>query len=74
MKTLKTVALHILCWVLVLGYFYGGSLIEGTTLRASAFTISMNFIQIMEFYICYLWVYPRFLKKGKTPFLIGGSS
>ncbi|RQO71387.1 histidine kinase [Pedobacter sp. KBW01] len=72
MKTLKTVALHILCWVLVLGYFYGGSLIEGTTLRASAFTISMNFIQIMEFYICYLWVYPRFLKKGKTPFLIGG--
>lgn len=72
MKTLKTVALHILCWVLVLGYFYGGSLIEGTTLRASAFTISMNLIQIMEFYICYLWVYPRFLKKGKTPLLIGG--
>ncbi|SDE38221.1 sensor histidine kinase [Pedobacter soli] len=72
MKTLKTVALHILCWVLVLGYFYGGSLIQGITLRESAFSISMNFIQIIEFYICYLWVYPRFLKKGKTPQLIGG--
>lgn len=72
MKTLKTIAIHILCWVLVLGYFYGGAVIEGTTLRQSAFTISMNFIQIMEFYICYLWVYPRFLKKGKTLQLIGG--
>ncbi|WP_175632153.1 sensor histidine kinase [Pedobacter ghigonis] len=72
MKTLKTIAIHILCWVLVLGYFYGGAVIEGTTLRQSAFTISMNFIQIMEFYICYLWVYPRFLKKGKILQLIGG--
>jgi len=72
MKTLKTIAIHILCWVLVLGYFYGGSLIAGITLRESAFSISMNFIQIMEFYICYLWVYPRFLKKGKTVPLIGG--
>ncbi|WP_052266257.1 sensor histidine kinase [Pedobacter kyungheensis] len=72
MKTLKTVTLHILCWVLVLGYFYGGSLIQGITLRESAFSISMNFIQIIEFYICYLWVYPHFLKKGKTPQLIGG--
>lgn len=57
---------------MVLGYFYGGSLIQGITLRESAFSISMNFIQIIEFYICYLWVYPRFLKKGKTSQLIGG--
>lgn len=72
MKTTKVILLHILCWLLVLGYFYGGAIIQGVTLRGSAFTISMNFIQLIEFYICYLWVYPRFLKKNKTFQLIGG--
>lgn len=72
MKTIKIVSIHILCWVLVLGYFYGGAIIEGVTLRQSAFSISMNFIQLIEFYICYLWVYPKFLKKNKTLQLITG--
>ncbi|WP_025144627.1 sensor histidine kinase [Pedobacter jeongneungensis] len=72
MKTIKTISIHILCWVLVLGYFYGGYLIDGTTFTKAAFSISMNFIQLIEFYICYLWVYPRFLKKHKIPQLIGG--
>jgi len=72
MKKIKIISIHILCWVLVLGYFYGGAIIEGVTLRHSAFSISMNFIQIVEFYICYLWVYPKFLKKNKTLQLIGG--
>lgn len=72
MKVIKTISIHILCWVLILGYFYGGYLIDGTTLIKSAFSISMNFIQLIEFYICYLWVYPRFLNKHKLPQLIGG--
>ena len=72
MKTIKIVSIHILCWVLVLGYFYGGYLIDGTTFSKAAFNISMNFIQLIEFYICYLWIYPRFLKKNKLPQLIGG--
>ncbi|KQM72583.1 hypothetical protein ASE74_22810 [Pedobacter sp. Leaf216] len=72
MKTIKIISIHILCWVLVLGYFYGGYLIDGITFNKSAFSISMNFIQLIEFYICYLWVYPRFLKKNKVPQLIGG--
>jgi len=72
MKTTKTISIHILCWLLVLGYFYGGAIIEGVTLRQSAFSISMNFIQLIEFYICYLWVYPKFLKKNKTLQLISG--
>ncbi|SFA47177.1 Histidine kinase [Pedobacter suwonensis] len=71
MKTIKTISIHILCWLLVLGYFYGGALISGTTFTKVAFNVSMNFIQLIEFYICYLWVYPRFLKKGKVLQLIG---
>lgn len=72
MKTLKIISIHILCWLLVLGYFYGGAIISGTTFTKVAFNVSMNFIQLIEFYICYLWVYPRFLKKHKVPHLIGG--
>jgi len=72
MKTIKIISIHILCWILVLGYFYGGYLIDGTTFSKAALNISMNFIQLIEFYICYLWVYPRFLKKNKVPQLIGG--
>ncbi|MFC1225011.1 sensor histidine kinase [Pedobacter sp. BG31] len=72
MKTIKIISIHIVCWVLVLGYFYGGAIIKGITLRQSAFNISMNFIQLIEFYICYLWIYPKYLKKNKLPQLIGG--
>ncbi|ARS38629.1 hypothetical protein CA265_02605 [Sphingobacteriaceae bacterium GW460-11-11-14-LB5] len=72
MKTIKIVSIHILCWVLVLGYFYGGYLIDGTTFTKAALSISMNFIQLIEFYICYVWVYPRFLKRNKLPQLIAG--
>ncbi|MFD2582103.1 sensor histidine kinase [Pedobacter vanadiisoli] len=72
MKTVKIISIHIVCWLLILGYFYGGVLISGTTFNKIAFNVSMNFIQLIEFYICYLWVYPRFLKKNKIPQLIGG--
>jgi len=72
MKTIKIISIHIVCWVLVLGYFYGGAIIKGITLRQSAFNISMNFIQLIEFYICYLWIYPKYLKKNKLPQIIGG--
>ncbi|WP_343523698.1 sensor histidine kinase [Pedobacter sp.] len=72
MKTVKIISIHIVCWLLILGYFYGGVLISGTTFNKIAFNVSMNFIQLIEFYICYLWVYPRFLKKNTVPQLIGG--
>lgn len=71
MKRTRIVIIHIVCWLVVLAYLYGGALIKGVTLRQSAFDISMNFIQIVEFYICYLWVYPNFLKRDKIPQLIG---
>ena len=68
---MKTILIHIICWVLVLAYLYGEVLIKGVTLRQSAFDISMNFIQILEFYICYLLIYPFFLKRDKILQLIG---
>ena len=68
---MKTILIHIICWVLVLAYLYGEVLIKGVTLRQSAFDISMNFIQIVEFYISYLLIYPFFLKRDKILQLIG---
>jgi hypothetical protein len=67
----KTVAIHVLCWLLLLSYFYLGQLLESGS-SPSYFGYSMSFVQIVEFYICYLWVYPRFMKKGKLPQLAAG--
>lgn len=67
----KTIAIHVLCWLLLLSYFYLGQLLENGS-RLSYFGYSMSFVQIVEFYLCYLWVYPRFMRKGKLPQLAGG--
>lgn len=64
--------IHVLCWVLVLAYSYGGYLLKLTSFYDVAFELSMSFIQIIEFYVCFLWVYPNFLKRGKSLQLIGG--
>ncbi|WP_316832898.1 sensor histidine kinase [Pedobacter aquatilis] len=73
MKKTKTVFIHLICWIALLTYFYGGALIRGVTFKQAAFDISMNFIQIVEFYICYLWLYPSFLKREKAFQLIIGA-
>ncbi|MCX2574676.1 sensor histidine kinase [Pedobacter sandarakinus] len=70
MKNIKVVSIHVLCWLLVLGYQYSGYLIESASFSSMAFGISMSVIQIIEFYICYLWVYPNFLHRNKIPQLI----
>ncbi|WP_316803956.1 sensor histidine kinase [Pedobacter nototheniae] len=72
MKKTRIVLIHIICWVLVLGYFYGSDIINGVPFKQAIFSYSMNFTQIAEFYICFLWVYPKFLKRGKSLQLIGG--
>ncbi|WP_053058270.1 sensor histidine kinase [Pedobacter sp. BMA] len=72
MKKIKTILIHIVCWLLVLGYLYGGALLNGISFNRAAFNISMNFTQLVQFYICYLWVYPKFLKRDKVVQLVAG--
>lgn len=72
MKRNRTILIHIACWLAILIYRYGGYLIKGVSFSSAAFDISMSFIQLVEFYICYLWVYPQYLKRGKIPQLLGG--
>ncbi|RZL52739.1 MAG: histidine kinase, partial [Pedobacter sp.] len=72
MKNTKVILIHILCWLLILAYQYSGYLIESAGFVSIALGVSMTIVQIVEFYICYLWVYPNYLKKGKIPQLILG--
>lgn len=73
MKKLSIVSIHLICWTVLLLYHYGSYLLKDkVSFSEVAFGISLNTVQIIEFYVCYLWVYPKFMKRGKVPQLIGG--
>ena len=72
MKGTKVFLIHILCWTVVLGYQYGGYLLNKTGFDGAAFGISISLVQMVEFYICFLWVYPYYLKRKKILQLILG--
>lgn len=72
MKRSRLVLFHVLCWTAFLGYLYGGYLLKKVQFGDAALEFSITLVQMIEFYICFLWVYPNFLKRGKTLQLIGG--
>ncbi|OWK71653.1 sensor histidine kinase [Pedobacter sp. AJM] len=72
MKQFKVIAIHVFCWVLILTYQYLGYFVESVSFPLIAFGISLSFIRIAEFYICYSWLYPHYLKRGKIPQLVLG--
>jgi len=72
MKRTQIILIHVICWTVVLGYQYGGYLLNKISFYSAAFGISISMVQIVEFYICFLWVYPYYLKRNKIPQLILG--
>lgn len=70
--TKKEIRYHILGWLLYLIYVIVGYMIYKVPFMKQMWTYSITFIKVIEFYILYLWIYPRFLNKGKIPQLIGG--
>lgn len=70
--TKKEIRYHIIGWVLYLLYIVVGYLIYKVPFTKQIWSYSITFVKIIEFYILYLLVYPRFLNKGKIPQLIGG--
>ncbi|MGN7204491.1 sensor histidine kinase [Pedobacter sp. SAFR-022] len=73
MKKLSIVTIHIICWTVLLLYGYGSYLLkEDFSFYDIAFGMSISLVQVIQFYICYLWVYPRYMRRGKVPQLIGG--
>lgn len=72
MKRPKIVLIHSLCWGIFLAYLYGGYLLKKVEFGNAALEFSITLVQLIEFYICFLWVFPNYLKRGKTLQLIGG--
>ena len=72
MKRYRLVLYHFLFWAIFLGYLYGGYLLKRVQFGEVALAFSITLVQIVEFYICFLWVYPKYLKRGKVIQLIGG--
>jgi len=72
MKKTQVILIHVICWTVVLGYVYSGYLLNKISFYGAAFGISISLVQIVEFYICFLWVYPYYLKRNKIPQLILG--
>jgi two-component system LytT family sensor kinase len=72
MNIKKQIAIHLLCWSLLMIYFFIGTLVNNVVDPYQPLNFSLFFIRIVEFYICYLWVFPSFLKQRKFLQLIGG--
>lgn len=72
MKNKNIFLIHLFCWILSLVYISIGLLIRDEPTEISYLSYSIVIVHLVEFYICYLWVFPRFLKKGKVLQLILG--
>ncbi|MCI1189037.1 histidine kinase [Hymenobacter sp. DH14] len=69
----KVIRWHILGWLLYSSYELLGVFLHNRAhLRIALWlTASILFIRFIEFYLCYLVVYPRLLRSGRGPQLVG---
>ncbi len=68
----KEIYYHIAGWLLYVIYLIIGYFIQSPGKPVSVFNYTIWIIRFAEFYFCYLWVYPKFLYKGKPFQLAGG--
>ncbi len=72
MKKNKILAIHIACLLIYLIYIYIGQVVHETPAPTSYFSYTIFVAHFAEFYVCYLWVFPNFLKRGMFFQLIAG--
>ncbi len=72
MKRIPVFLIHVICWTAFLAYSYSALISDFKGFGSIGFNVSMTFVQIVQFYICFLWVYPKFLKPNRIPQLLGG--
>lgn len=70
--TKKEIYYHIIGWSLYWLYLLFGNAFIFKPSKFPVFDYSITFVKMVEFYILYSWIYPRFLNKGKIPQLIAG--
>ncbi|RAJ08194.1 histidine kinase [Chitinophaga skermanii] len=62
---LKTLLVHIACWLVLFLYFLTAWLIESNEHFYIWLDVSMNLARVIQFYFCYLLVYPRFYQYNR---------
>jgi two-component system LytT family sensor kinase len=67
----KEIYYHVAGWSLYIIYLIIGFLMMSSGKKVSPYNYTILFPKVVEFYICYLWVYPRFLYKNNLK-LAGG--
>lgn len=68
----KEIYYHIAGWLLYVIYLVIGYCMQSWGKPVSIFNYTIWIVRFVEFYFCYLWVYPKFLYKGKPFQLAGG--
>ncbi len=68
----QTVGLHVLCWVLWAGYIGLGLYLNKSKGLAVTLTGTILVVRCVQFYLGYLWVFPRYLRRGRLPQLVLG--
>jgi two-component system, LytTR family, sensor kinase len=72
MKNKKIVLYHVAAWLLYLVYSLAGIYLENPPQQKAIMWLQLSFIvcMVVEFYYCYLFVYPLFLNRERILFLV----
>ncbi|MDU0369843.1 sensor histidine kinase [Hymenobacter endophyticus] len=68
----QTIGLHLLCWTLWAGYIGLGLYFDKAKPERAILTGTILLAECVEFYLGYLWVFPRYLRRGRLPQLLLG--
>ncbi len=63
---------HIVSWSLIYLYILGGYVFALTNSTYALLSVSITFVQMIQFYICYRWVFPKFYRSKNWFLLIAG--
>ncbi|GAB3814937.1 sensor histidine kinase [Pontibacter rugosus] len=70
--TQKKIGLHLLGWTLYIGYTLVGYFLYNWDYRALLLSLSQDVLHLVEFYICYLLVFPLWMKYRKWLIILVG--
>lgn len=68
----KKIGLHLLGWTLYIGYSLLGYFLYNWKFEVLLLTLSQHILQIVEFYLCYLLVFPLWMKNKQWWVLVLG--
>ncbi|AII52188.1 sensor histidine kinase [Hymenobacter sp. APR13] len=68
----QLIGLHVLGWGLWAGYIGLGLYLDHAKRSFAILTYTLLLVKCVQFYLGYLWVFPRYLRRGRLPQLLLG--